>query len=389
MEEGTFVGWLKMPGADVSVGEPLFELEGEKATQEIESLDAGELYIPPDAPKPGSTIPVGTLLGYLLAKGEPLPSGDAPKVIVPSQDIIEPAPAMTSTTMATDAPIATTTASVASPRAKRVAQELGVDWQTLKGTGKDGRVRETDVRAASTVAVPTAVGLPVGITARRKAIAERLRTSVERTIPVTLTTEADAAGIVTLREQFKAAKSAVIPAFTDIMACLIAKVLPRHPQIAVRWDSARSTLVAVPADQYHIGIAVDTPDGLLVPLVRDVGRTPLLKIATESKGLIERARHGRLTIAEMQSGVLTISNLGSYGINGFTPIINYPEIAILGLGAVRREAVVTDDDRIVPGLRMTLSLTFDHAAIDGAPAAAFLKDVAHAVKNAAAILLGA
>jgi len=389
MEEGTFVGWLKLPGADVSVGEPLFELEGEKATQEIEAVDSGELYIPPDAPKPGSTIAVGTLLGYLLAKGEPLPSGDAPKVILPNQDIIEPAPSVTSTTMATDAPIATATAPTASPRARRVAQELAVNWQALTGTGREGRIREADVRAALPAESGTQTGDRVVMTPRRKAIAERLRTSVERTIPVTLTTVADVTGLVALREQFKAAKSAVVPAFTDIMACLVVKVLSRHPQMAVRWDPAQSTLIVVPADQYHIGIAVDTPEGLLVPIVRHVGSLPLLKVAAEAKALIDRARAGRLSITEMQAGVLTLSNLGSYGIDGFTPIINYPEIAVLGMGAVRREAVVTDDDRIVPGLRMTLSLTFDHAAVDGAPAAAFLKDVAHAVKNAAAILLGA
>lgn len=386
MEEGTFVGWLKLPGADVTVGEPLFELEGEKATQEIESLDAGELYIPPDAPKPGSTIPVGALLGYLLAPGEPLPSGDAPKWVAPTQDIVESAPEIH---LAVESAAPTGTTPVASPRAKHVANELGVDWTELSGTGRDGRIREADVRAAMPTVVPAISGDRVLLTPRRKAIAERLRTSVHRTIPVTLTTGANAAGIVGLRDQFKATKAALVPAFTDIVACLVAKVLARHPQLAVRWDPQQSTLIAVPEEQYHIGIAVDTPDGLLVPIVRNVARTALLQIAKDSKSLIERARHGKLSIAEMQAGVLTISNLGSYGIDGFTPIINYPEIAVLGLGAVRREAVVSDDDRIVPGLRMTLSLTFDHAAIDGAPAAAFLQDIAAAIENAAAILLGA
>lgn len=387
MEEGTFVGWLKLPGADVAVGEPLFELEGEKATQEIESVDAGELYIPPDAPKPGSTIAVGTLLGYLLAEGEPLPSGDAPKVMPPSRDIVEPAPTVTPVVMAPESLPPQET--VASPRARRVAQELGVDWTALSGTGREGRVREADVRAAAPAVPSTVTGDRVLMTPRRKAIAERLRTSVERTIPVTLTTVADVTGLVALRDQFKVAKSPVVPAFTDIIACLVAKVLPRHPKMAVRWNPTQSTLIAVPADQYHIGIAVDTPDGLLVPIVRHVGSTPLLQVAATSKALIERARTGRVSIAEMQAGVLTLSNLGSYGIDGFTPIINYPEIAVLGLGAVRREAVVTDDDRIVPGLRMTLSLTFDHAAIDGAPAAAFLRDIAAAIQTAAAMLLGA
>ncbi|HUQ70775.1 MAG TPA: dihydrolipoamide acetyltransferase family protein [Planctomycetaceae bacterium] len=381
MEEGTFVGWLKPPGADVAVGEPLFELEGEKALQEIESVDAGTLYVPPDAPSPGSTIHVGALLGYLLAPGEAIPSASSPAVappeVVTERTLVSPGLASSPTAGPSDHPIAT-------PRAKRVAAELGVDWNTLSGTGRDGRIRESDVRADAP-AVDRSTVKP--LSARRKAIADRLRLSRERTIPVTLTTVADATSLVALRDQFKSAQALVVPAYTDLVACLAARVLKRHPAMAVRWQSDYQSLIPISGDQFHIGIAVDTADGLLVPIVRDVLRKPLLQVAQESKTLVDRARTSRLTTAEMQEGVLTITNLGAYGIDAFTPIINAPEIAVLGLGAIRREPVVLPDDRIVPRQRMTLSLTFDHAAVDGAPAAAFLKDIAGAIENAAAHLL--
>ncbi|MDZ4686901.1 MAG: dihydrolipoamide acetyltransferase family protein [Planctomycetaceae bacterium] len=383
MEEGTFVGWLKPPGAEVATGEPLFELEGEKALQEVESVNAGKLYVPLDAPQPGSTIPVGALLGYLLAPDEPIPSASSSTMLAPTElrpdvEIARAAPARSSPLSPSDQPIAT-------PRAKRVAAELGIDWTTLAGTGRDGRIREADVRAD----VPAADrSHAVPLSPRRKAIADRLRLSRERSIPVTLTTIADATSLVALREQFKTAQAQLVPAYTDLVACLVARVLKRHPAMAVRWQSDHQSLNPVADDQFHVGIAVDTPDGLLVPIVRDVLRKPLLQVAQESKTLIDRARTGRLTAAEMQDGVLTITNLGAYGIDAFTPIINDPEIAVLGLGAIRREAIVLPDDRIVPRQRITLSLTFDHAAVDGAPAAAFLKDIAAALENAAAHLLG-
>ena len=158
MEEGTFVGWLKPPGAEVATGEPLFELEGEKALQEVESVNAGKLYVPLDAPQPGSTIPVGALLGYLLAPDEPIPSASSSTMLAPTElrpdvEIARAAPARSSPLSPSDQPIAT-------PRAKRVAAELGIDWTTLAGTGRDGRIREADVRADVRGATPRPTGTP-------------------------------------------------------------------------------------------------------------------------------------------------------------------------------------------------------------------------------------
>ena len=418
MEEGVFVGWLKQAGERVEVGQPLFELEGEKALQEIESVDAGTLHLLSDSPKPGTVVAVGSLLGYLLAPGESVPvvKKDAP--LNTAAIVEEPEPSSTSAPAASpsirrlarelgvnlQAVIGTGAAgkitqddvsrmsrpsksesSVATPRAKRIAAELGVDWKTLNGTGKGGRIRESDVRSANPVGSPQK---QITISPRRAAIAERLRQSRAKTIPVTLTTTAEATNLVALREQFKAARSEIVPAFTDIVACLLATVLKRHPQIAVNWSADERSLISIPEDQFHIGVAVDTPHGLLVPLLRHVSKKTLLTIVRESKTLIERARAGRLSAAEMQGGVMTITNLGAYGIDAFTPIINYPEIAILGLGAIREELALAADNRVVTRQRITLSLTFDHAAIDGAPAAAFLRDMVSAIENPSALLLG-
>lgn len=145
MEEGTFVGWLKQPGDEVAVGAPLFELEGDKALQEIESLDAGRLYIPPDAPQPGSIVPVGALVGYLLAPGEAIPgtpsTGGPTPAVGSAAKPIAPRESQSRSRDSMEQPIA-------SPRARRIAEALGIDWPTLTGTGRAGRIREADVRAA-------------------------------------------------------------------------------------------------------------------------------------------------------------------------------------------------------------------------------------------------
>jgi pyruvate dehydrogenase E2 component (dihydrolipoamide acetyltransferase) len=390
----------------------------------------GTLYLPPDTPAIGSTVLVGALLGYLLAPGEAPPSSpartdDAPERTLASEStrsapIEKPSPsglavsggpaarrqarkrrasaeaAARPTAGATSAAIekfrgdgATNgSATFASPRARRVATELGGDWRTLLGGGAGGRVREADVRAAAGSPAATSAAGGDLLSPRRKAIAQRLRHSRDLTVPVTLTTTADVTNLVALRRQFKSGSASAVPAYTDLAASLTARVLRRHPQLAVRWDEGHDALRAVTDGDIHIGIAVDTTAGLLVPVVRDVLRKSLVAIAEESRELADRARSGRLTAAEMQSAVISVSNLGGHGIDAFTPVINYPEISILGLGAVRREPVVGEDDQIVVRDRMVLSLTFDHAAVDGAPAAAFLADVAAALANPAALLLG-
>jgi pyruvate dehydrogenase E2 component (dihydrolipoamide acetyltransferase) len=281
---------------------------------------------------------------------------------------------------------------VASPRARRLASSLGIDWKLLIGSGAGGRIRECDVKAASTnlTSPITTAGKAqrIPISKKRKLIAQRLVASRQLTVPVTLTTKADATNLVNLRNQFKSTNGThPIPSFQDIITKLVAEVLKEHMFLAGRWDE---DVIVLPAHhELHIGMAVDTEDGLLVPVIRNVAGLNLRDVAVQSKSLVQQAREGKITAAQMQGGVFTITNLGAFGIDSFTPVINYPEAAILGLGAIRKEPVFLDDGKVVAQLQLALSLTFDHRIVDGAPAARFLQALVSAIVNPSAFLLGA
>ncbi|MFN0020753.1 MAG: 2-oxo acid dehydrogenase subunit E2 [Pirellulaceae bacterium] len=423
MEQGTFLGWKKKDGDFVRAGEVLFELEGEKAAQEIESLDSGILRIPANAPSEGTVVLVGALLGYLVAEGETL-SVEAPQTtptplaVSPStstlseptptkrlQPVASPAARRLAREMGVDVKVAAsgnggrvTTTDVrslgqspasssrtkitSSPRARRIAKELGVDWKSLTGSGKSGRIREQDVRAAATRPRASAGGTRIPVSSRRRTIAARMTASSQQTAPVTLTTRADATNLVNLRDQFKTAGGDVIPSYSDILIKLSAAALQQHPQMASRWEADHLVI----ADGIHIGIAVDTDEGLIVPVLRDVPSLSLLQVAARSRELIESARSNKFKADDLQGGVFTITNLGAFGIDAFTPIINLSETAILGVGCIRREPAVVDN-QIVPRDQVTLSLTFDHRVVDGAPAARFLQAIRLAVENPSAWLL--
>ncbi|MFZ4610498.1 MAG: 2-oxo acid dehydrogenase subunit E2, partial [Gemmataceae bacterium] len=281
---------------------------------------------------------------------------------------------------------------VASPRARRLASSLGIDWKLLIGSGAGGRIRECDVKAASTnlTSPITTAGKAqrIPISKKRRLIAQRLVASRQLTVPVTLTTKADATNLVNLRNQFKSTNGThPIPSFQDIITKLVAEVLKEHMFLAGRWDE---DVIVLPAHhELHIGMAVDTEDGLLVPVIRNVAGLNLRDVAVQSKSLVQQAREGKITAAQMQGGVFTITNLGAFGIDSFTPVINYPEAAILGLGAIRKEPVFLDDGKVVAQLQLALSLTFDHRIVDGAPAARFLQALVSAIVNPSAFLLGA
>ncbi len=201
------------------------------------------------------------------------------------------------------------------------------------------------------------------------------------TAPVTLTTTADATNLVSLRRPFKTAirsEGEIIPSYLDVVVKLVARALQEHPALNQQWIDGR----IVCPDGVHIAVAVDTPAGLLAPVLRDVPSLPVREIAARTSELARRAQSAQLAPAELGGGTFTISNLGAFGIDAFTPIINVPQCAILGLGRIdRRPAVVGGADQIVPRDMVTLSLTFDHRIVDGAPAARFLATVSHAIEN--------
>ena len=416
MESGVFIGWLKPDGAAVRVGERLFTLESEKATEDVECLDAGTLRISPNGPKAGDEIAVGTVIGYMLSAGEIAPfeqevkestkiarvpvaspsvrrrarergldlqevTGTGPSGRITATDVLREQPRLALGASRGETPppgwrrgLVSGEAAI-SPRAKRVAREMGVDWTTLTGTGKTGRIRERDVRAAA----PAARATTTEPSLLRRTIAERMLASHLSTAPVTLTSTADATNLVNLRNQFKVAVQATqeaVPSYTDFLVKLTAFALQKHPLLNAALIENQIRF----SDAVHIGIAVDTDSGLLVPVLRDVLKLGLKEVAARSLDLIERARTRKLKLDELQGGTFTITNLGAFGIDAFTPILNAPQCAILGVGRIARRAVVRGE-QIVVREQLTLSLTFDHRIVDGAPAARFLQTLCGAIEN--------
>jgi pyruvate dehydrogenase E2 component (dihydrolipoamide acetyltransferase) len=376
MDEGTFSEWLKRDGEPVLAGDLLFALDSDKVTQEVESLDSGVLHIPAGAPKQGDKVTVGQLLGYLLAAGESIPIADSlaavpvPPVKLSSPPVIVPVSA--------SSPQASADTLISSPRARRVATELGVDWVGVPGTGRGGRIREVDIRNAA------AAHKPMSLSSTRRMIGERMLASRQKTAAVTLHTTADATSLVRLRNELKTAASTaegIIPTYNDMLVKLVAASLQKHPVLNSRWEG--ENLRACSA--IHIGIAVDTETGLLAPVIRDVGTLTLREVALRSRNLIERARSRRLSGDELRGATFTITSLGSFGIDAFTPIINYPECAILGVGRILRQPVAVDETIALRDI-ITLSLTFDHRALDGAPAARFLQTLTRFVESPLAAL---
>lgn len=421
MDEGAFSEWLKGDGDWVEKGDMLFVLESDKAAQEIESFDEGVLRLGTTSPKPGDMVRVGQVIGHLLARDESedaLAPASAPLNLRETTLAAVAPSALMSTTqgegttantspaepqkIADQVPIASDTQRIGTPRARRAARERGLDWSSVKGTGRNGRIRERDVLAAPVGGATAATSKTVpdtffAISATRRAIADRMLASLRATAPVTLSTKASAANLVNLRRQLKAAAGQAsdgndlslrsgatsVPGITDIIIKLAAAALRRHPEVNSRWQDDQ----IFRSGGIHIGFAVDTETGLLVPVINNVEKLNLKQVAARSAMLIEKARGRRLSLDELRGGTFTVSNLGAYGVDAFTPIINPPETAILGVGSIRREAIVLGDDRIVPGEVMTLSLTFDHRVVDGAPAARFLQTLRSLIENPAGWLV--
>ncbi len=366
MTEAVFLGWLKQDGEAVRAGDMLYRLESDKATEEIECLDAGILHIAASGPKEGDTVPVGASIGHLLQAGESAPvarEGKAPAESKPAAAQSAPAPVVAASGSAGASPSqsARSRAAIASPRARRIAAERGVDWSRLNGSGSGGRIRARDV-----LAVAGGSSL-VPLSGIRRATVEQLLKAKEA-VPVTLTTSADVTRLVELRKQADAS-------VTDCFVKLAAMTLPQHPLLAAQWADDQLRLPG----EIHVGFAMDTAAGLLVPVVHQAATLSLRDIASRSRDLIERARHGKLKAKDLEGGVFTVTNLGMFGIDAFTPIINYPQCAILGLGRIRRVPVFVGG-KVEARAEITLSLTFDHRIVDGAPAARFLQALVRGVE---------
>ena len=400
MKAGTVVEWLKHDGERVDAGEFLFLVESDKSTTEVEALDSGTLHIPDQALHLGEELPVGTLLAYLLEDDERLPSAATPADTPPSPssapDIVV-AEERARGAVAGDEVNAAAALDrsrrrrhpVASPRAKRLATELGVDWAALTGSSRSGRIVARDIqeafaRAGTATAAPpsraakgaAAASTAIPLTTTRRTIGERMAQSAHTAAAVTLTSEADASALVRVRAELAAAlagQGTPIPSYNDFFIRLVASALREFPDL----NASLTDEGIVRHEAVNIGLAVDTERGLFVPVVRDAQARSVQAIAGESARLIAAVRAGRASQTDLADGTFTITNLGMYEIDAFTPIINPPQCAILGLGRIVARPVVVDEDAGTVGVRkmVALSLTFDHRLVDGGPAARFLQRI--------------
>jgi pyruvate dehydrogenase E2 component (dihydrolipoamide acetyltransferase) len=407
MEEGKLGPWLKATGDCVRTGERIFTLEGEKAAEEIESFESGILCIPGDAPKPGDTVRVGQIIGFLLADGEAAPhsvgaiapTGPAagatsppavaalPRSAGPASRrlarqlgidldaVVSPDPTGRIVCEDVRRSVGEPGRPFATPRARRRAKELNVDWTRLSGSGRGGRIRERDVIAPEPT--PAAPGRYYPATKLRRVIAQRMVAGVSQAAPVTLTTKIDAGLLVADREHRKRrGDGAPIPSYNDILLGLVAKTLREQSELNACWY--RDGIYRF--DDVNLAMAVDTDAGLLAPVIHSADRLTFDQIAERTRELIAAARDGRLTPKDLEGGTFTVTNLGMFGIDAFTPVLNLPQAGILGIGRILQEPVVRSD-RIEIGWVLTLSLTFDHRVLDGAAAARWLQSLCGRIRS--------
>ena len=404
MESGVIVRWLKSEGEPVAKGEPLYELDTDKVTQEVESELDGvltKIVVPEGDVEVGATVAVIESDGASPAPAEAQAEAprEAPAEDSPADAAEAPAPAPEPAPAAAPPGADGRTAAAparlkASPLARRMARERGVDLASLQGTGPEGRILADDVeRAASGAAAPAipstaSPALPAGevetvpLTSIRKTIARRLTEAWSAPV-FQLGVSADMTEVLALREQLveRLAEGDVKPTVNDVLVKLAGAALMRH--IPVNATFTGEEIQRHPSA--HVGIAVAAPQGLVVPVIRDADRRTVQEIARARADLVGRARDNKLTLQDMEGGTFTISNLGMFGVEQFTAVLNPPQVAILAVGAVKDEPVVTDGELdIAPIVRMVL--TCDHRAIDGADGAQFLQTLVALIEQPALAL---
>jgi pyruvate dehydrogenase E2 component (dihydrolipoamide acetyltransferase) len=421
MQEGKILRWLKEVGDRVEEGEPLLEIEAEKVTVEVPCPRSGILAR--ILAEVDETVPVREVIAIIMTpqeaaaelrspkdgrKDQPRPatpdSAAVPAPIAVAADAVRPGVQITplarrvakehgvdlravqgtgpgrritdtdvrrALAAQTDAPAAARGPSAiivqVEPRARRLAQQHAIDLSRVQGSGPNGRIVEADIRRAVDGPAAAVNGREqvIPLSGKRGVIARRMLESLHGMAQLTLNTDANVTALVKHRE---ALKNQFDLTYTDLVVKAAALALRKHPRLNANVVGQEIHLLA----DIHIGVAVALDDGLIVPVVRNADGKPLKMIAAENRELAERARAARLGPADVTGGTFTVTNLGAFGIDSFTPIINPPEAAILGVGRIV-ERIARRDADLVWQQMMTLSLTFDHRVVDGAPAAAFLQ----------------
>ena len=407
MESGTIVRWLKTEGDAVAKGEPLYELDTDKVTQEVEAESDGVLL---KIVISDGEVDVGTTVGIIGAQDEDVTAivadaqgdnGGAPTAApaeraaeeteaqeAPSEPVAEQAEAPEPEEQPQASVRAEGERVKASPLARRIARERGLDLAQVVGTGPEGRVIAEDVEKAALrpAAAPAAGAQPefevVELTSTRKTIARRLTAAWEAPV-FQLTVSADASEVVATRERMVELlrEGEMKPTVSDVLTRIVASALVRHRAVNANFVEGKIQRFAAA----NIGLAVAAPSGLVVPVIRDADRKSVQQIAADRADVVSRARDGKLQLADLEGGTFTISNLGMYGIEQFVAVLNPPQVAILAVGSIEDRAAVIDGElNVVP--TMTMTLTCDHRAIDGSEGAEFLRTVKQLVETPALAL---
>jgi pyruvate dehydrogenase E2 component (dihydrolipoamide acetyltransferase) len=411
MEEGTVLSWLVPDGTPVTRGQAIVEIETDKADMTVEAPEDGALSI---LAAEGSVLPVGAPIAW-IGEGAPtardtavpsstedvvtnIPVGDDGTASQISLPVTQPAaaPAAPSRPAAVPGPSAGGTRVIASPLARQIAHEAGIDLALVQGTGPGGRIVRADVDAArgagvtpspgpaAPVVAPrqepphtgTGFGSRIPATRLQRTIARRMRESVNAAPHFALQRDVDATELIAVRRQLKTARPDVVtPSVTDLIVRALAVAAGERPDVLARWDDDAFVI----PDGVHVGLAVASDRGLLVPVIRDANAKSVTTIAAEARDLAARCRDGTISAAELEGSTITISNLGMFGIDRFTAVINPPEAAILAVGVARPQPVVRDGQIVVRDM-MTFTLSVDHRSLYGAEAATFLGRVVELVE---------
>jgi pyruvate dehydrogenase E2 component (dihydrolipoamide acetyltransferase) len=369
MTKGTITEWLKKEGENVSEGEPLFVMETEKVENEVDAPASGVLSR--IAAPVGSEIPVSGLVAIITVEGEALPEIEAETKPREEGELLKPE-RIVKAVEARGLGIAST------PVARRLAEEYGIDLTCVQGTGPDGRITREDVMTAleeskvKTVRAPQ-VAKVVNMSATRKTIAEKLSRWHHEAVHLTITSSADMLRLISFKERLEKQvekDEGVKVTYTPILVKIVSVALKELPLL--------NSLLA--GDEIHIlkdiniGVAVDTEHGLIVPVICEADKKKLKDIVLQVNELVEKARNNKLSIDDVTGGTFTISNLGKYSVEVFTPILNPPQSAILGIGRIMDKPWVVNEEMVIRPIA-TFSLSFDHRIIDGMLAAQFIQRV--------------
>lgn len=379
MTEANIIEWKKKEGEWVEKGEVLFVFETEKVAFEVEAAHSG--FLARILKQVGETVQVGEVVGLLKEREEePVKlNGEDPRPLQEGHETKGP-----------EVRGDRREGIRATPMARRIAKERGVDLKNVSASGVGGRIRMQDVESAAG-SVPSPQGAPeeaegrlVKLSGMRKIIAERMMTGKRDTAQIYMTVSIDATKLLETRDRLAPLlekSEGIRPTITDLLMKICASAVSRHPILNTRWTSEGILWL----DAIHMGMAMALEEGLIVPVIRDIGKKTLSEIAKARTSIVEKGKSGKLTPDEMKGSTFTISSLGMFGIEEFAAIINPPESGILAVGAILDKPVVISKEIVVrPVMRITLS--YDHRVIDGAKAAEFMKTLKEFLENPSSVI---